>query len=599
MCGIGGCVMEPGETPPIDRLQALRHALGHRGPDDWGIECLDNVGLVQTRLSIVDLSAAGHQPTEHPGGRFWLVYNGEVYNHLALRGELDAGGLVGHGDTETVLWLLERFGLNAVPSFNGQFAFAALDLERRCLLLCRDRFGIKPLYVARFADGIWFASEPAALVRAGASTHAISRAFRAILDGSSFGGEQTLVDGITRLGPGTWALIPLDGDPVTFGRWYVPADAVDPELGAQLQRRSRRELARTLESTLRAAVHAALLSDVRVGALLSGGVDSSLITALAAEVRPDLVAFGASYAGHRTYREAAAARRVAARLGVELDLMEVTPESWRRGFVAATVHFGSPLTNASVVTVAQLAKRARDGGVKVLLTGEGADELFGSYDTLHADALQDVLPRHHRLVRRAERTMIGDPTPPSAWATLSTPPGGPDLIGEALFAYGGHPVERCRVEARLLAHFDLSLAWLLNRIDANLMQSSVEGRVPFLDPDLVRLVLNLPLEARIGPWSKGILRDVARSMLPFSIAYRPKIPGMDFDAGAWIEEAADPAFLAQGLLRDALAIPEAEFESAITASNGRMRMRIWSAEVWCRSLLARHSTEQIERALWR
>jgi asparagine synthase (glutamine-hydrolysing) len=189
--------------------------------------------------------------------------------------------------------------------------------------------------------------------------------------------------------------------------------------------------------------------------------------------------------------------------------------------------------------------------------------------------------------------------PPTVWATLSTPPGGPDLLGEALFAYGDHPAERCRVEARLLSQFDLSLAWLLSRVDASLMQASVEGRVPFLEPEVVRLVLNLPLEARIGPWSKGILRDIARSLLPLSVAHRPKIAGMDFDAGAWIEEASDATFLTQGLLRETLAVPEAEFTAAMASANGRMRMRIWSAEVWCRSLLARHTNEQIEQALWR
>ena len=130
------------------------------------------------------------------------------------------------------------------------------------------------------------------------------------------------------------------------------------------------------------------------------------------------------------------------------------------------------------------------------------------------------------------------------------------------------------------------------------MQASVEARVPFLEPDVVKLVLNLPLEVRVGPWSKGILRDVARRVLPWSIAHRPKIYGMAFDARTWIEQAANPAFLTHGLLRDTLEIPQDEFNNVIAAGNHVVRVRLWSAEVWVRSLFAGHSIQQIEQDLW-
>jgi asparagine synthase (glutamine-hydrolysing) len=614
--------MELGASPPLDRLRVLRDALGHRGPDDSGIEVVDSVGLVHTRLAIVDIGPSSHQPMRHPAGRFWLAYNGEVYNHMGLRSEFDQDSFAGHSDTETVLWALERSGLDAVRRFSGQFAFAALDLEKRRLLLCRDRYGIKPLYLASFAGGTWFASEPGALVKAGAPAHPVNAAFGAIVMGSRYGGRQTLVESITRIGPGAWASIPLDGGSITTDRWFSPAQDVDSDLAEQLARCSRRELASTLKAALRSAVHGSLMSDVQVGTLLSGGVDSSLITALAVEAEPGLIAFAANHTGDRPYAEGAAAQRVAERLGIELEMIDVTPQSWRGGFVAATAHFGSPLTNASAVTVAQLAKRARDAGVKVLLTGEGADELFGGYGSLHADAFQPLLPRHHQLVQNVERALgehppslqnwaagLGDlwraiteainpPTPPS-WATLSMPVGGPDVTYEALLGYMHHPPDVCRAEAGLLSRMDYTLCWLLNRTDKNLMQWSVEGRVPFLEPEVVRLVVNLPLATRIGPWSKGILRDVARSMLPRSIAYRPKVTGMDFDAGEWIEQGADPAFLSDGLLRESFGISKGELERVMATDNGRLRMRIWSAEVWCRSELAGHPIEQIEQALWR
>jgi asparagine synthase (glutamine-hydrolysing) len=616
-------VLGPGATPDADRLAAMRDALAHRGPDDWGIETVGNVGLVHARLSIVDLSERGHQPMAHPGGDWWLAYNGEIYNHRTLRRQLELEGaqFVGDSDTETLLWALEQWGQPMVTRLSGQFAFAALDPRERRLLLCRDRFGVKPLYLAHFAGGVWWASEPAALVAAGAPAEPVGSAWQDLSAGSYLGGEATLLKGITRLAPGAWAEISLDDAQMRTQKWHVPGDDVDPARAARLSRRSRSQLVDELETTLREAVHGTLLADTTVGTLCSGGVDSSLITALAVEQMPDIVAFGASFAGDGRLDEGLAAQRVADSLGIELELIEVTPASWRRAFVPATVHHGVPIANASAVTVAQLAERAKECGVKVLLTGEGADELFGGYTKLHAEALAAFLPWHNRVVHAAEPTLSSDPRnalnpatvlrktrelvrvaigppPTSRWLPVKTPDTNHKATPESLLAYAHHAGDRGELEATLLSHLDYSLCWLLNRMDKNVMQASVEARVPFLEPEVVKLVLNLPLEVRVGPWSKGILRDVARRVLPWSIAHRPKIYGMAFDARTWIEQAANPAFLTDGLLRDTLGIPEDEFKNVIAAGNHVVRVRLWSAEIWCRSNFAGHSIEQIEQDLW-
>jgi asparagine synthase (glutamine-hydrolysing) len=614
-------VLGSGARPEQDRLTAMRDALAHRGPDDFGIEVIDNVGLVHTRLSIVDLSPRGHQPMRHPGGKWWLAYNGEIYNHGDLRDQLEESSFVGTSDTETLLWSLERWGPDMVSQLGGQFAFAALDLEARRLLLCRDRFGIKPLYLARFEGAVWFASEPAALIAAGAPDEPLDTAWHDLSNGLYLGGEGALLKGITRLPPGSWTEISLADASVKSWRWRVPADEVDAASAARLARRSRSELVDELESTLRDAVHRSLLADTTVGTLCSGGVDSSLITALAVEKMPNIVAFGASFAGDGRLDEGPAAQRVADSLGIALELIDVTPASWRAAFVPATVHHGVPIANASAVTVAQLAERAKECGVKVLLTGEGADELFGGYGKLHAAALAAFLPWYDRVVHAAEPTLCSDPRqalnpvslfrktrdlvrvavgppPASTWLPVSTPGANHHATPDAIAAYAHHPGDRGQLEATLLSHLDYSLCWLLNRMDINVMQTSVEARVPFLEPDVVKLALNLPLEARVGPWSKGILRDVARRVLPWSIAHRPKIYGMAFDARTWIEEAADLSFLTDGLLRDTLRIPHDEFHNVIAAGNHVVRVRLWSAEVWCRSMLAGHSIEQIEQDLW-
>jgi asparagine synthase (glutamine-hydrolysing) len=620
MCGIGGCVLERGSQPEQGQLIAMRDAMAHRGPDDSGIQVIDNVGLVHTRLSIVDLSERGHQPMRHPGGGWWLAYNGEIYNHGALRRDLNGTPFLGTSDTETLLWALERWGLPAVSRLTGQFAFAALDLNERELLLCRDRFGVKPLYLAQFDGGVWFASEPAALLAAGAPAEPVSTAWSGIAAGSYLGGEATLLKGITRVLPGTWMTVSIDDGTVTSGRWHDPARDVDPVAAARLRGRSRSRLTTELETTLRSAVHGALLSDATVGTLCSGGLDSSLITALALEAKPDLVAFGASYTEEGEMAEGPAARRVAQALGIELDLLEVSREDFRRAFVSGTVHYGSPIANPSVIAVSLLADRARQLGVKVLLTGEGADELFGGYDLIHDGTLEAFLPWPQRMIRRAEPKLLGDPKrfldpervlrklwrmarrdrgTSFPWTPLLNPDTGAEDSATSIAAYAHHRGQRQLLEAELLAHLDYTLCWLLNRMDKNAMQMSVETRVPFLEPEVVKLVLNLPLEARVGPWSKGILRDVARRVLPWSIAHRPKVYGMGFDTSEWIEEAADHAFLTNGILREKLQVPEDEFKQAATSLDGSMRLRMWSAEIWSRSVFAGHSIEQIERDMWR
>ena len=564
----------------------------------------------------------------HPDGHWWLSYNGEIFNHKALRSELVDQSFASTGDTETLLHAIAHWGPNVLPRINGQFAFAALDLTRRRLLLARDRFGIKPLYIATCDNGIWFASEPEALFAAGIKPSARPDSWPSILDWSCYRGETTLFSGVHRLSPGTCFEIPLDTlQPVTH-RWEPATHHVDVERQKQLSLSRRSSLVRELEDTLRAAVHDALLGDVPMGTLCSGGVDSSLITAFATEVKDDLVAFGARYKDDPALDEGPAVHKVADALGIELDLLEVTKPEWRSGFVEATVHFGAPIATASSVTISQMAQRARRRGVKVLLTGEGADELFAGYNHPREPPLAPFLSRNQRAVRGLEQLVFGHPSntmravvkrakklaglqPPTTPVSSGVNTAGTDeptdgratddqaVIAEVETAYLHHAGPRRAYETILLRDLDLSLSHLLNRMDKNMMQVSVEARVPFLDPRVVEFALNLPLEAKVTPWSKGILRDVARRHLPLTVAYRQKIYGMDFDAGAWIEEVANPRFLAQGTLREVFAVPAPEFDNLLQNTRGSLRVRLWSAEVWCRSVFAGESQEVIEKDLWR
>ena len=410
MCGIAGCVVSPGKAPSLERLEAMRDALGHRGPDGSGIEVFGNAGLVHTRLAIVDLSEQAHQPMAHPTRPWWLSFNGEIYNHKAVREELYGEPFTSDGDTETLLHALANWGPAALDRLNGQFAFACLDLEARRLLLARDRFGIKPLYVVEAEDGIWFASEPQALLASGTQPSPRPHSWPTLIDSSGYRGELTLLEGIRRLAPGTLAEIALDAPSLVVKRWSSVAEHVNAREQRRLQASDRTALVSELEDVLRGAVHDALLADVPVGAMCSGGVDSSLMTAFASEVKPDLVAFGAHYKGQPGPDEGPAAQKVADSLGIEIDLFEVTKSGWRSGFVPATLHFGAPLHNASSVTISQIAERARQRGIKVLLTGEGADELFGGYSNHRRAPLSDFLSLKQRLVRELQAAVSRRPS---------------------------------------------------------------------------------------------------------------------------------------------------------------------------------------------
>jgi asparagine synthase (glutamine-hydrolysing) len=604
----------------MEALLDMREALVHRGPDDCDVVVVQNVGLVHTRLSIVDISERAHQPMRHPNGSLWLGFNGEIFNHQELRSELRDVDYTSTSDTETLLHAFDRWGTDVLPRLNGQFAFGAVDLERGRVTLARDRFGIKPLYVLNQDDGFWFASEPGALLAIMDSLSPRAAAWPSIVNWSCYRSEDTIINGVRQLPPGSYLEIPLDGSLPTFHRWYTPARSVSARRQGELARRERSSLTTQLTMTLRAAVHDALMGDVPMGTLCSGGVDSSLITALAAEAQPNLVAFSATYRGDRTHDESWAAAKVAHSLGIELDMLEVTKEHWRSGFVDATVHFGGPIATASSVTIAQMALRARNRGIKVVLTGEGADELFGGYSDPLRAPLGDFLSPFERSIRRLEPRIFGYRIPTrraiarrflrllnGSSTTPSLLPGEDlssfmeqdgDVLDEISSAYSHNSGARRAVEVSLIREFHFTLSHLLNRMDTNLMQYSVEARVPFLDPRVVDLVLNLPLESRVTPWNKGVLRDVAKQLLPGTIARRAKVYGMDYDAGSWIEETADPNFLREGIMRELFDIPGAQFSELLARAYGSLRVRLWSTEVWCRSAFAGHSAATIDKDLW-
>jgi asparagine synthase (glutamine-hydrolysing) len=605
MCGIGGCVVSPGSEVPRAALERMVLALIHRGPDDHGIEVVGPVGLVHTRLAIVDPTPVGHQPMRSADDNWWLTYNGEAFNHLELRRRLDAPWR-GGSDTETVVEALAAWGEPALREINGLFALGAVDGRGRRLLLARDRFGVKPLYIAHHAGTLWFASEIGALLAAGIPRvpdpeillHAIARGWA--------NGPWTPIAGVTRVAPGTTVSVDLDTLETTDTSWYDPAmDAVDRDRGAALSGMARGELRAALETELRESVRRRLMGDVPIGTMCSGGIDSSLITALAAQHDGSVSAFNVSIADQPEHDEGAYARMVAAHLGVELHTATMTAASWRAGLVEAVAHVEYPLLHPNSVPMAQVAGLAHSHGVKVLLSGEGADELFAGYSFLHGPERRDFAARRtlsapaRRIYRWLGRHGLRRAAPPhqeglSGRVTAHEQ----DLRERALTAYAHHRGPRRLFEAGLLTDLGTYLPNLLNRQDKTTMQQSIETRIPFLDPNVVGFVSNLPLEARVAPGEKGLLRELALEHIPREAVERGK-RGFGFDAERYLAGAADPEFLLDGRLREVLGYESNAWREGATAARFHVAVLLWTAEIWCRSLLDGASVDTIEAALWR
>jgi asparagine synthase (glutamine-hydrolysing) len=562
-------------------------ALGHRGPDDAGIEVVGSVGLVHRRLAIVDPTPAGHAPMPDTRGRWWLTYNGEVFNHLELRAELGDVAWRGGSDTETLVEALAHWGEDAIPRCNGLFAYAALDLDRRRLLLVRDRFGVKPLYLARHDGELWFASEIGALLAAGVPRRPRLDVLRHAVETGWANGPLTPVEGVERVMPGTVVSIDLDTLAGTERRWYDALDSIDGDP------------TESVEDVLRRSVRRRLMSDVPLGTMCSGGLDSGLITAIAAE-EGTVHAFNARIVDQPDYDEGRFAEAVAERTGVELHTVEMDAERWRADLVRVVRHIEYPLTHESSVPMAAIAELAHSSGVKVLLSGEGADELFGGYDWLHHHAFADFEARGRRLesaARRAYRGLqrrglfagraIPDPFPGPCQAVNEFQR---ERVERAIAAYGG-----AELAGRMAADLDLYLPHLLNRQDKSTMMHSVETRVPFLDPDVVALALNMPLAKRVEPERKAPLRAIGRRLLPKEVVDRPKV-GFGFEVADYLRPGIRPEFLVHGALRDAMGVDMGtwllqlpDLYSSLGAVTG---------EIWLRTVLHGDSDDAVMAEIW-
>ena len=574
MCGICGVVStHPGSIPIAHVLERMRDTLTHRGPDGAGMHLGEGVGLGHRRLSIVDVEH-GQQPMFSSDGRYVITYNGELFNHPALKPELEAAGVHYHtrSDTETALHLYVLHGQKAVQRMRGMFAIAIWDVQDNRLFLARDRLGVKPVYYVHQADGtLLFASEIKALLAASAVAPELNtNAFPDYLANHAPSGEATLYKGVYRLPAGhtlTW-----HNGGIKIERYW---DINFPQVSSTVPAGSAAERALVDEYRDRftEAVRLRLMSDVPLGVFLSGGIDSAAITAtMATLVSEPIRTFSVAFA-EREANELEYARMVASRYATQHHEVIVAPDDFFSQLPKLIWHEDEPIAHPSSVAlffVSQLAAKH----VKVVLTGEGSDETMAGYNryrvteyNMRLGALYErVVPKALRtFVRRqlrdgaartrlgavASRTFLGRESDlddlyfdnfavfgRTAQADLLTPAVRATVAG--IDPYEAYHRALARVEGRPLVsrllYTDIKtyLHELLMKQDQMSMAASIESRVPFLDHPLVEWVAQLPASMRLrGTTTKWILRAAMKDRLPEAILSRPKM-GFPVPVGEWL-----------------------------------------------------------------
>jgi len=609
----------------------------HRGPDGEGSFYEDPVFLGHRRLSILDLSELGAQPMESADGRYVIVYNGELYNSPEIRDELAAEGIAMRSrcDTEVLLEAIARWGIDQVRRFNGIFAFALWDRRERELTLCRDHFGVKPLYVCDRGDGIAFASESSAL-RALVPDLDMRIDPRRALQMITFGWipePHTVTPSIRKLPPGhllTWK----DGR-VTQRRFW---DLLDEPCGTH--KGTLDELTEELAHLLDAAVRRQLMSDVPVGAFLSGGLDSSSLVALMVGKVPRVDTYTIKPKGES--REVFSddlryARKVATHLGVQLNELEVSPNIVDL-LPFALSHLDDPIADPAAINTWMICKMARDQGSVVVLSGQGGDELFGGY-TRHLALLGTQLPfglgkpagalargvanlgtrsdlgaltRPIRRIRKVADS-LGDP-PDRRYARLSAFAADPQTVMPLLsdawqreidgFDPLGSHIEAWRQAAprdalsRALYVDVRTFMPSLNLLYSDKMSAatSVELRVPYLDLDLSRFAWSVPSKHKIRRGTtKHLLKRTAERWLPRDAIYRSKrgfgAPVRDWLRGDLSEFTRDMLLSKESRERGALnpRMIEKALADHISgaADHGYVLFGMLALEVWCRNLSSR------------
>jgi asparagine synthase (glutamine-hydrolysing) len=645
MCGIAGLI----STDALDdsapgRALAMRDSLAHRGPDEEGLHTEPTAILAHRRLSIVDLRT-GQQPLSNEDGTIWIAYNGEVYNHAALRLELEA---LGHRyrtrcDTETIVHAYEQWGDDCVTHFRGMFAFAVWDERKRRLLLARDRLGIKPLYWARCGNILLFGSEIKSILASGLVAAAANEAsIPELLSTRSISSDETMFQGVFKVLPGH-LLIFERGQTRTVQYWDLALVRSTAESTRDTSMPAVDVVARFRE-LLEESVRLRLMSDVPLGLFLSGGIDSSAIAAIAArQIDRPLQTFSVAFEDH-AFSELPYARAAAAAIGAEGHEVVVSDRSFFEALPRLLWHEDEPIAHTSSIPlyfVSALARRR----VTVVLTGEGSDELLAGYGKyLRASWNWRAGTVYERLVPKPLRDLIAQRLVPAvpgrigryarrSWLAMDRSPeamlfdnfAAIRLAQQArlLTADFAHAATRQNAYGAAVAHFqrlnggstlldrilyaDIKtyLVELLMKQDQMSMAASIESRVPFLDHKLVEFAAGLPDRWKLsGLTTKRILRQAMKGLVPDTILNRPKmgfpVPFSNWMRAGWNQVARDVLLDRRSRERGIIDPPAVDAllrrHAAGHADEGDRIWGLLNLELWYRTFIDKEGVQMLPAA---
>jgi asparagine synthase (glutamine-hydrolysing) len=566
MCGIAGMAAFGDAPVTLEQLRAMCDAMLYRGPDDAGYLVDPGVAIGMRRLAIIDLNS-GHQPIFNEDDSVAVVFNGEIYNYRQLRAWLEARGhrFRTASDTEVIVHLWEEVGSDFAQRLNGMFAIALLDRRQRKLVLARDHVGIKPLYYARVANGLVFGSEVKVLLASGWVPRRLDvDAVGQFLSWEYVPGAATLMRDVRRLEPASMLELDLRNAQIQVRRFWTPLQS---RRSQDTPPRSAADWEDEVDAAVARSVREQLISDVPLGAFLSGGVDSSLVVAAMGTAQTFSIGFE-----DPTYNETQWSRRVADHLGVNHTIEIIRPDVHGL-FDRLMHHMDDPIADVSIFPTYLVSKLAA-AHVKVVLSGDGGDELFGGYETFLAQEKArtwEVLPAWLRrrviapliarvpptaakkgLVNKVKRFVEGAELPTqlghARWRLFLDETHRRALLTEEAAARLTSPVDahimQLNAEAADLGARDRALyvdfrSYLvdncLTKVDRMSMACSIEGRVPLLDKNLVELAFRLPESLKYtGSETKVLLKRVAARHVPRECVYRPK-QGFSIPIKNWLK----------------------------------------------------------------
>ena len=584
MCGLSGEIRFDGRSADVTACGCVTEAMSDRGPDGSGLWARGPVALGHRRLSIIDLSVQGAQPMVDPHSGLTVAFNGIIYNYRALRSELEGKGhrFFSTSDTEVVLKGYAEWGTECVQHFLGMFAFAVVEHRTGRLVLARDRLGIKPLYVDARPDRIRFASTLPALLAGGGVDTSIDRTALAyyLTFHSVVPAPHTIFAGVRKLPPATVRVIEPDGAGRDI-RYWTPSFTRDPDRADW----TSRDWEEALLESLRVAVDRRMVADVPVGVLLSGGIDSSLVVALLAEAgQTGLQTFSIGFesAGGESGDEFQYSRLVAQRFGTEHHEIPIDTRRLLPGVDAAIGAMSEPMVSHDCVAFYLLSQDVSQH-VKVVQSGQGADEVLGGYSwypPLAGVPREDAVEAYAKVFFDRRRPGLAALLEPD-WLLDGDAP--TEFIAEQF----GRPGADTSVDAALRNDTTIMLVDdPVKRVDNMTMAWGLEARVPFLDHELVELAGWIPPELKLADGGKGVLKRAARGVVPDEVIDRTKgyfpVPAIRQLEGPYLdrvkEALSDPAARRRGLFRP-------ETVRALLADPNATRTTLGSNALWQLALL--------------